>query len=155
MAAGTLQTCSGTESGIEAAIHAMKLQYDEDDCEAVLLIDASNAFNSLNRKVALHTIRKRCPAFYSFLNNCYKIPTELYVVDSDRNKEMIHGSEGATQGDPAAMAMYSISIQPLIHHLTVNQEPSLPPAKQAWFADDGTGGRGSHVKMWDNSKTII
>ena len=69
MAAGTLQTCSGTESGIEAAIHAMKLQYDEDDCEAVLLIDAKNAFNSLNRKVALHTIRERCPAFYSFLNN--------------------------------------------------------------------------------------
>ena len=116
------------------------------------MIDARNAFNSLNRKVALHTIRERCPAFYSFLNNCYKTPTELYVVDSDRNKEMILGSEGATQGDPAAMAMYSISIQPLIHYLTVNQEPSLPPAKQAWFADDGTGGGAilQLKKMWDN-----
>ena len=59
LAAGALQTCSGTESGIEAAIHALKLQYDEDECEAVLLIDASNAFNSLNHLVALDTIRER------------------------------------------------------------------------------------------------
>ena len=105
LAAGALQTCSGTESGIEAAIHAMRQQYDEDECEAVLLIDASNAFNSLNRQVALHTIRERCPSFHCFLKNCYKNPTELYVVDSNRNKEKILGSEGATQGDPSAMAM--------------------------------------------------
>ena len=151
-AAGALQTCSGTESGIEAAIHAMKLQYENEECESVLLIDARNAFNSLNRQVALHTVRDRCPSFHCFLKNCYKSPTELFVVDSDRNKEMIYGSEGATQGDPSAMAMYSISIYPLIQFLASNQDPSLPAAKQAWFADDGTGG-GSIVqlkKMWDN-----
>ena len=70
----------------------------------------------------------------------------------DRNKEVILGSEGATQGDPSAMAMYSISIQPLIHYLAVNQDNTLPIAKQAWFADDGTGG-GAIVqlkKMWEN-----
>ena len=152
LAAGALQTCSGTESGIEAAIHAMKQQYDEDECEAVLLIDASNAFNSLNRQVALHTIRERCPSFHCFLKNCHKNPTELYVVDSNRNKEKILGSEGATQGDPSAMAMYAISIQPLVYSLAHNQDPQLPPAKQAWFADDGTGG-GTILqlkKMWDN-----
>ena len=102
--------------------------------------------------MALHSIRERCPAFHCFLKNCYKNPTELFVVDGDRNKEVILGSEGATQGDPSAMAMYSISIQPLIHYLAVNQDQSLPIAKQAWFADDGTGG-GSIVqlkKMWEN-----
>ena len=130
----------------------MKAHYEEEECEAVLLIDAKNAFNSLNRQVALHSIRERCPAFHCFLKNCYKNPTELFVVDGDRNKEVILGSEGATQGDPSAMAMYSISIQPLIHYLAVNQDQSLPIAKQAWFADDGTGG-GSIVqlkKMWEN-----
>ena len=48
--------------------------------------------------------------------------------------------------------MYSISIQPLIHYLAVNQDNTLPIAKQAWFADDGTGG-GAIVqlkKMWEN-----
>ena len=152
LSAGALQTCSGTEFGIEAAIHAMKEHYDQEECEAVLLIDAKNAFNSLNRQVALHTIRERCPAFHSFLNNCYKSPTELFVVDENRNKDIIFGSEGATQGDPAAMAMYSISIQPLIHFLAVNQDPTVPVAKQAWFADDGTGGGPilQLKKMWEN-----
>ena len=152
LAAGALQTCSGTESGIEAAIHAMKAHYEEEECEAVLLIDAKNAFNSLNRQVALHSIRERCPAFHCFLKNCYKNPTELFVVDGDRNKEVILGSEGATQGDPSAMAMYSISIQPLIHYLAVNQDNTLPIAKQAWFADDGTGGGAilQLKKMWEN-----
>ena len=152
LAAGALQTCSGTESGIEAAIHAMKEHFDQEECEAVLLIDAKNAFNSLNRQVALHTIRERCPAFHSFLKNCYKSPTELFVVDENRNKEMIFGSEGATQGDPAAMAMYSISIQPLIHYLAMNQDRTFPVAKQAWFADDGTGGGPilQLKKMWEN-----
>ena len=152
LAAGALQTCSGTESGIEAAVHAMKLQFEQENCEAVLLIDASNAFNSLNRHVALHTVRELCPSFHCFLENCYKSPTELFVVDQDKNKEIIRGGEGATQGDPCAMAMYSISIQPLVQHLAVNQDPVLPPAKQAWFADDGTGG-GSILQlktMWDN-----
>ena len=44
MAAGSLQTCSGTESGIEAAIHGMKAIFEDEDCEAVLLINAKNAF---------------------------------------------------------------------------------------------------------------
>ena len=50
------------------------------------------------------------------------------------------------------MAMYSISIQPLIHFLAVNQDPTLPVAKQAWFADDGTGGGPilQLKKMWEN-----
>ena len=74
------------------------------------------------------------------------------MVDSDRNKEMIYGREGVTQGDPSAMAMYSISIQPLIHSLATNQDPLLPAVKQAWFADDGTGGGSIPQlrKMWDN-----
>ena len=53
---------------------------------------------------------------------------------------MILNSEGATQGDPSAMAMYAISIQPLVYSLALNQDPQLPPAKQVWLADHGTGG---------------
>ena len=49
-AAGALQVCAGQDGGCEAAIHAMKKAFDSEDCEAVLLVDASNAFNNLNRK---------------------------------------------------------------------------------------------------------
>ena len=54
--AGPLQLCAGQDAGCEAAIHAMRSVFSEEGTEAVLLLDASNALNSLNRKVALHNI---------------------------------------------------------------------------------------------------
>ena len=49
-AAGSIQLCSGQTSGIEAAVHAMNEAYHDDDVQAVLLVDASNAFNCFNRQ---------------------------------------------------------------------------------------------------------
>jgi len=48
-AAGCSQLCMGQQGGCEAAIHAMCEIYMNIDTEGVLLVDASNAFNSLNR----------------------------------------------------------------------------------------------------------
>ncbi|XP_031551225.1 uncharacterized protein LOC116288561 [Actinia tenebrosa] len=48
-AAGPLQVCAGHSGGAEAAIHAMSQIFSEEDTDAVLLIDASNAFNQMNR----------------------------------------------------------------------------------------------------------
>jgi len=45
---GSLQVCAGQEAGCEAAIHAMKDIFEQEDTEAVLLIDAANAFNAIN-----------------------------------------------------------------------------------------------------------
>ena len=47
-ATGTMQLCAGQISGIEAAIHAVDTLFELEETEAVLLIYASNAFNSLN-----------------------------------------------------------------------------------------------------------
>ena len=51
LSAGTLQTCSGIQSGIEAAVHAMQKTFNKEESEAILLVDASNAFNALNRSI--------------------------------------------------------------------------------------------------------
>ena len=54
--AGSVQLCAGQIAGVEAAVHAVQESFQQDATEAVLLVDASNAFNSLNRDAALHKI---------------------------------------------------------------------------------------------------
>ena len=79
-ASGSLQLCAGQKSGSEAAIHAMNTLFEADDIDAVLLIDASNAFNALNRTVALHNIRVLCPIIAGYAINTYRQPARLFIV---------------------------------------------------------------------------
>ena len=44
-------------------------------------------------------------------------------------------TEGTTQGDPLVMAMYTLAVTPLIHHLG----SSDPAFSQVWYANDATG----------------
>ena len=46
---GSLQLCAGQKSRRGAAIHMMHTIFESDDTDAAPLIDASNAFNKLNR----------------------------------------------------------------------------------------------------------
>ena len=82
-AVGTLQTCVGLESGIEAAIHAVRKSFEEDNSECLLLVDADNAFNKLNRKVSLENIKRLCPPMYTYLHNSYNTPAMLYLENGD------------------------------------------------------------------------
>ena len=68
-AAGPLQLCAGQPTGCEAAIHTMRAVFDSPDAEAVLKVDASNAFNCLNRQAALKNISALCPSFARILIN--------------------------------------------------------------------------------------
>jgi len=65
-ASGPIQLCAGLEAGCEAAIHAMLQLFRNDDSDAVILVDADNAFNRLNRSVALWNIQFICPTLSVF-----------------------------------------------------------------------------------------
>ena len=137
-AAGPLQVCAGHLSGCEAAVHAMRQVFEVPDTDAVILVDASNAFKSLNRQTALRNIQQLCPALSKVLTNTYREDIPLFI-----DGEVLLSQEGTTQGDPLAMAMYAIAIVPLINRLkdSVN--------KQVWFADDATAGRNlARLKIW-------
>ena len=140
-AAGSLQVCAGQDGGCEAAVHAMRSIFQDANTEGCLLVDASNAFNSLNRKAALHNVSVLCPPLSPILINTYRAPVRMIVVGSGE----ISSTEGTTQGDPLAMAMYALAIVPLIHKLRNNS----PEVKQVWYADDATGaGSCEGLRQW-------
>ena len=145
-AAGPLQTCSGLKAGIEAAIHATRGNFENIETECIILVDAENAFNNLNRKAALKNIKTICPPFYRYLNNTYQKPAQL-IINDQKTVEIILSKEGGTQGDVTAMALYAIGIKPLIDNLAncVNKETCA----QCWFADDSSsGGKLTEVRKW-------
>ena len=111
-AAGPLQLCAGQPAGCEAAIHAMRRVFDSPETEGVLQVDATNAFNCLNRQAALQNISILCPSFARILINTYRMDSRLFI-----DGEYILSQEGTTQGDPLAMPMYALGVVPLIHQL--------------------------------------
>ena len=131
----------------EAAIHAMHTISESDDTDAILLIDASNAFNALNRAAALHNSRILCPIIAIYGIDTFRQPARLFFIGG---KEIV-SAEGTTQGDPLAMGLYALSIQPLITSLQ-----AASSVKQCWFADDASGA-GSITEIgawWDALSTL-
>ena len=63
------------------------------DTDVVLLTDAENAFNSINRKVTLHNLKFICPIIAIDIINCYATPSRLFTVGGGK----ILPSEGTTQ----------------------------------------------------------
>ena len=130
---GALQVCIGQRGGSEAAVHAMRHIFQDANSEAVLLVDATNTFNSLNRQVALQNVLRLCLSIAPAIVNMYHADAQL-IVDG----EVIYSREGTTQGDPP------IAIIPLIHKLD-----KLSQVKQVWFADDASAGGQLHqLKHW-------
>ena len=124
------QICSGIKSGIEGSIHAFRSLYEELSIEdyGLLLIDASNAFNSISRAAAIWNTRiywSRCSR-YAFIS--YRGYAVLFITGS---QVTLLSKEGVTQGDPLAMLVYGIGILPLTRKLKAPEK-----WKQNWYADD-------------------
>ena len=130
MSAGALQTCAGHDTGSEGIIHAMRAIFEDSNTHAALLVDATNAFNLVNHQAALHNVSVLCPSFSSILRNTYGAPIRLFVTSEGE----LASTEGTTQGDPVAIAMYALAVTPLINSLCHHQ----PDVSQAWFVDDAT-----------------
>ena len=53
------------------------LNYPSND--AIILVDATNAFNSLNRQVALSNVMTLCPTLATILINTYRVNIDLFI----------------------------------------------------------------------------
>ena len=93
---GPLQLAAGHEGGSEAAVHAMNEIFEDTNCSGVIFVDATDAFNCLNRQSSLHNIQRICPEFSTYLINTYRAPAKLFV--SNGKGIYILSKEGTTQG---------------------------------------------------------
>jgi hypothetical protein len=143
-ACGALQTCAGLSGGCEASGLAMQEFWDDPEIEALLLIDARNAFNKASREEALRTAHQRCPSLAVPLRNFYGHESELRLEDGSN----LMSEEGTTQGCPLGMAMFCVSSIPLI------KEVSTPEMYQVWCADDSGGaGKVTALRAWFGNLT--
>ena len=101
----------------------MQTVLDDLNTEAILLVDASNAFNNLNGQVALANISVNCPAILPVLANTYRQPSFLFVEG-----EVLISKEGTTQGDPLAMPMYALASVPLLTKVSTKE------TTQVWYS---------------------
>ena len=142
LACGSDQLCGGVRSGIEGAIHVMAglfLQHGVSSGWGVLLVDASNAFNSLNRIAMLWNVRVLWPCS-RFVFNTYQGWATLVVRGS---QEYLYSMEGVMQGDPLSMFLYAVGTLPLIHSLKNYS------CVQVWYADDASAcGSLSDLHQW-------
>ena len=113
LADGPLQAATGLQSGAEAAIHSMQCMFEDDRTDAVILVDARNAYDSLNRQAALHNIRVICPQIATILINTYRRPARLIILGASD----IYSLEGTTQGGNFAVAFYALGTTPLVNTL--------------------------------------
>ena len=100
------------------------------DANAVLLIDAENVFNSINRKVMLHNVEYILPINATYIISCYAASSRLFIVSG----EEILSSAGTTQGDSIAMGAYALGILLLIKLLLEFVNLNKMNAKEGVFA---------------------
>ena len=128
----------------------MKEIFKDKEVEAAILVDATNAFNSINREAMLRNIAVKCPEMNRYVQNCYGKPSELFIADGKQNgdKCILYSEEGIAQGDPVAMAMYALGLSALQSELK-HEETNV---KSVAYADDyvGAGNLQDLSKWWDN-----
>ena len=76
------------------------------DTGAVILIDAENAFNSINHSVMLHDMKFICSIIATYIISYYATPSMLIIVGGGE----ILSSEGTTQGDLTAIGALASGI---------------------------------------------
>ena len=89
---GTQQLAGGLECGIEASIHGLRELFQQKSSEGfgLIFLDASNAFNSVNRNAALRNARKYWSRASTFLYNSYQEKPKLIVGCEEKQGNVVN-----------------------------------------------------------------
>ena len=127
-----LQLGVSVQGGCEAIVHATTqlMTSVQDNQHWTLLLNVSNAFNSISREAMFVECRRRLPGLSAWMDSCYSCLPLLHL-----GKDVIHSCCGVQQGDPLGPLGFSLTLQPIVERINA-EVPSL--ALNAWYLDDGT-----------------
>lgn len=152
-----LQLGVGSKGGVEPALRAIKRALDGTlgrPMKYLTLLDFSNAFNAICRRIMARAIQQHCPELYRLAKWLYNRPTDLMV--GSRPDRQLHSSQGVRQGDIFGPIFFSIAIRPLLdelqavlgpkHHIVayldditiVSEEEDALPLVRAFFEERDT-----------------
>ena len=66
--------------------------------ECILLIDAENAFNSVNRNVMPYNLKFNCLVMSTYISICYACPVRLFIISGGK----LLSNEGTIEEDPTS-----------------------------------------------------
>lgn len=127
-----LQLGVGIPGGSESIIHAVNLHLSSNNPSSdkpTLLVDFTNAFNSIDRSSMFSSIRQRLPSLSAWFESCYGSAPILYYRDRS-----LASCSGVQQGDPLGPLGFALTLQPLIELLS-SSVSSL--RLNLWYLDDG------------------
>ena len=97
-AASSLQLCARLLADAEAVIRAMYEIFKDHTTECILLIDAENAFNSVNRNVMPYNLKFNCLVMSTYISICYACPVRLFIISGGK----LLSNEGTIEEDPTS-----------------------------------------------------
>ena len=129
-----LQVGVGIPGGCEAIIHSVSDVLEDNsippDHKHILLVNFSNAFNSVSRQVLFEEVRSQIPSLSAWMECSYGSQPILLL-----NNYSILSCCRVQQGDPLGPLGFSLALHPIVRKIK-EQVPGL--VINAWYLDDGT-----------------
>ena len=119
-----LQVGVGIPGGSEAIIHSVS------EHKHILLVNFSNAFNSVSCQVLFEEVRSQIPSLSAWMECSYGSQPILLL-----NNQSILSCCGVQQGDPLGPFGFSLALHPIVRKIK-EQVPGL--VINAWYLDDST-----------------
>ena len=129
-----LQLEVGVRVGCEVIVHAVNSVHRDANTppreQWTLLLDFSNAFNSIDRHSMFLEVRACIPSLAAWIECCYGARPILHL-----GKRSILSCCGVQQGDPLGPLGFALTLQPIVEKI----KAATPGLKiNAWYLDDGT-----------------